>query len=1401
MNRNQYLKEVCTLVKELGLPKSEVIRVCALKKDALEVEYNKLIALKNAPVAVEAPVEVIEEVVEVAAPVNEVVEVPAEAFTFQSATFSIGCNVNKAQRKPSPQLKNKSIKNVCPVNSDMKSQPVFEFKVAEPLQIAPVIQAEPRAVTQSYTADCSNDNIEVDNDRDFGRWGHDDEVERDSDDDFDRYENNSRSYSKYNDRSYSKYNYNDDDNDDILLDDIDVDDAQADNIDILLDDIDDDDNIDADDKPVDDKQAEVKQDDEPDNNEVITVDIVNNATTLTLNDLPAPTINIKQFAPPYHGFSRLHMNDKSQHKASPFNMHLMSVVPMDANNRPCRHAILRDEQTQKFLLFSSYDNMRDDKRYKPEVKHFHEIVVPDTYRRVFFDIDRDQPFTMEEIVQIQQVLTDAIADIYNIKLDNDEFAIYTSQKVVNQVTENMDHMSRIYINMYKEDNEASKGSVHLIARHLMLFDHIEHKALYDKLEKYLKPMRKVYPWIEHWDKGTCKSTQNLRCPGSYKLNSLRKKTCLSHPGLELFIGEATVNDRVVPCLMNDEKRAKNDKKKKQAAAAVINDKGLAINGILEIPELKEILGNDYAYDSHDVEFIKFKRLKKVKCMFCNVTHDKDDWLYARISTKGIYVSCLRASCHCDKNAKKHFKMVKTFTKQERAKLSDIYTANLFNDIKNDNSDDTRLFDTNLERKVFHDRFINDFEDCRALYVKAAMKMGKTQKIIRHIKSVNPKYILWISFRITYTLDIIKECAKEGNDITLANYMDIDGLIDMKIDGNRYLVIQYDSLNRLERLSEEECRDLMVIMDESESIIQQMNSLTTSRALENYEQFDYLIAKCNRLICMDANLGERTHMLIKNTLAPNTKIVLHEYTHKNMADHTAHITCNEGRFIQNIIDYIKNGGRATVVTNSRKYADKLYLEALKHKDKSKIMKYAGNDGSDSDHIEGKTKEYEKHQHLSNDINKSITDFDLVIMTTTFTAGVSITAHHFKRVYGYFMDRSADVLQCTQLLGRIRDIGDKEMYLCFKPARSTLPTNENDIFDMIDNKRFAYMYNYADIGKIDDVDTLYNRELHKYIVDRASLRNRVTVHNLIERYKSRNYFGMYMLQVLRRAGISIKKMFNKDDETNRDDSKDALKEINNNSTEHKIKECEEILKANITNDILNAVKRGDNNNKADDKETINAYKKASIMVKYDLSAEDMAKLQHGTLPGGNTTLGGDIMHELMQKTTQDIYKNLKCYYEEYKGDDETRAIFIENLKGMIQDKGINTDAKVNICTYLLSTLSYTGLDDNKKMTGEELNTKVQSLLQTLKDNPKVNKAISAFRARKALINVNEQSLKNNLLMINGFLQSTLGVVIKKTSRRTDDYHITKNIFDYNIDSKQIRLHWLADLEYQAAEPNAV
>ena len=171
----------------------------------------------------------------------------------------------------------------------------------------------------------------------------------------------------------------------------------------------------------------------------------------------------------------------------------MSAISMDANKRPCRHAILRNEETNKFLLFDSYDEIRGDGRYKKEVKHFHEILIPDTHRRIFFDIDRDEPFTIEEIVTMENVLRNAVAEIYNIILDKDEFAVYLSQYPENEVTEQMGCDTKQYIHLLKDNNEQPKGSVHLVSKRITLHDHFEHKALYDAVARYLKPMRKVYP--------------------------------------------------------------------------------------------------------------------------------------------------------------------------------------------------------------------------------------------------------------------------------------------------------------------------------------------------------------------------------------------------------------------------------------------------------------------------------------------------------------------------------------------------------------------------------------------------------------------------------------------------------------------------------------------------------------------------------------------------------------------------------------------------------------------------------------------------------------------------------------------------------------------------------------------
>ena len=1127
---------------------------------------------------------------------------------------------------------------------------------------------------------------------------------------------------------------------------------------------------------------------------------------LTMDDLPKPSVTVipfnqipsKQMIPRHNAVNRLrNTNDNKKLQQNPHdNGCVYDYILYDKDGRPCEHVILRDEKEKCFWLFRSYALMRADWLYKKQIKHLHETLLPNRSRRVFFDIDRDdKPFTMKEIGQMEKVFTEALEVIYKIKLPNNVFAVYLSQKRNCEILDDADHDTIFYKESCMQNEEAPKGSVHLIARHLHVYDHIEHEELYRLVYQYIQPMMTIYPWIKYWDRGTCKSTQNLRCPMSYKCNSLRQKLCISDKNLELNIGEILPDDKLLPRLLDDAKREYN-KQRKEAQKTDIIEGGLSLESVMNNEELKVIIGNDYQYLEHNHEYVKFKRVNKVECMFCKRVHDKDDWLSARVSTQGIYVSCMRTDKGND-GKKRASKWIKTFSKKEKRVLSDVYTDNLFNDTLADSNYNIRLYDIGLDRKAFTDEYIQTFDDCRALYVKAPMKMGKTQQLIKHIKVVKPKYIIWISFRITYTLDMVKECRKVGNDIHLANYMDIEGPICLQNEGHNHLIIQYDSLNRLMALGDIKGEDIMVIMDESEAIIQQMNQITSTTALYNYEKFDQVISYSKRLICMDANLGERTHTVVKNILQPTDKIILHEYKHKNMSNHTAHITCNEGRFVNNIIKYAKNKGRAAIMTNSRRYADKLYIELLKHVDKSKLMLYAGNDSSDSDHIDGLSKEAEKKQHLKGDINEAIVNFDIVIFTTTVTAGVSITAKHFSRVYGYFINKTADTLQCSQLLGRVRDIENHEIFLCFRASRATLPTKEETIFNLIDERRAAYLYDFQ------TMDKAYNRNDHRYQTDRKSLRNRITVLNMIEKHKSANYFGYYLLQILRRAGIRITRMFKKPDEINRKEFNDDLRSMSEAEFENRVTQADQMSKAIVLNNVIDDIKSG-NNTRSDVKSVMHAYKKAELMVNYNISEAEMDLIQNGVikqLPDMvEKTVAGEILAPLQSKSQHAIYKNLVDFYS---GDKNTADNIktIQDLKGSIHNGSVDRIAKANIAKWMLQSLSFEHIHDDKSLTHAQLNDHINQFMDTLKKNPDIVRAISAYRDKKVLINVKDAVFKHNLCMINGFLQTSFGIMIKKRDRNADEY-IIKNTsnFYYDIEKRAVRLIGLQILEQYKATVDA-
>ena len=441
MNRNQLLKEVNAFVKELNV---NIDNICKLKKDELQVEYNRLMELKNAPTVAE----IVEQPIKVSVPVAEVITDRAMSITekllsdwdcyeirenaqkylhelvlmvvgdcdekikscisaeskaetiveyFEKYIYNVKGNIDYIKNYVFADMKDEIInddfyhfvkdeiidilvdedgkddvevvENVCVIEQVAPTAQQY-IEVATD-QVAPVYNMPTAAdieevfqeVDQINTTTQNKpaydygiryfDNYEVerDDDRDFGRWGDDDEPSykrvRDTDDDrdFGRFH--------YYDKNYDKYDYN---NNDTTVDDEDLmmnnDDGIDDNMAV---------NNGIDDDAAINNNEEVAQGPEEEEvDEVIVVENANNTVQLTLNDLPAPAVNINpiqslttELKNKNWGFNRLSINDKCNYKSSHNNMPLMSALSMDKNNRTYRHAILRDEQSNKFYLFES----------------------------------------------------------------------------------------------------------------------------------------------------------------------------------------------------------------------------------------------------------------------------------------------------------------------------------------------------------------------------------------------------------------------------------------------------------------------------------------------------------------------------------------------------------------------------------------------------------------------------------------------------------------------------------------------------------------------------------------------------------------------------------------------------------------------------------------------------------------------------------------------------------------------------------------------------------------------------------------------------------------------------------------------------------------------------------------
>jgi len=282
-----------------------------------------------------------------------------------------------------------------------------------------------------------------------------------------------------------------------------------------------------------------------------------------------------------------------------------------------------------------------------------------------------------------------------------------------------------------------------------------------------------------------------------------------------------------------------------------------------------------------------------------------------------------------------------------------------------------------QHTVIHERYLGDiapFLHNDTIMIHSHLGTGKTVTITNYITQYQVERLLIISPRKSYTqsqLGIFLENFSMCN--VLESYMDHSG----PLSHIQWLIVQVESLHRVGEWFEP--YDL-VIMDESESILNQMHSVMThgDNLINNHQVLELAIRTAKKVILADAFMTDRTFHFAKSLREP-AKTVLIENTFQPYAreaillQKTGSEEVNTDAFFERIMTALRAGRRIVVVWTSKRVGEDFEERFLKEEKFTYVFYH-----SDS------TKE--EQQGLKN-VEESWRNIQCLMMTTSITVGIS------------------------------------------------------------------------------------------------------------------------------------------------------------------------------------------------------------------------------------------------------------------------------------------------------------------------------------------------------------------------------------------------------------------------------
>jgi len=342
-------------------------------------------------------------------------------------------------------------------------------------------------------------------------------------------------------------------------------------------------------------------------------------------------------------------------------------------------------------------------------------------------------------------------------------------------------------------------------------------------------------------------------------------------------------------------------------------------------------------------------------------------------------------------------------------------------------------------------------DIKTLCIKSPYNTGKTTMIKSLLAEFNPKKILFITHRQSLTNELYGTFKK----FKFCSYM------NGSYDANR-LICQIESLHRISESSDpyyyepsDETKKFdLIILDETESLINHYMSPTIKNKQETFELMQRLLKGANKILCLDGDFHNRSYDFI-NSLGKN--IIIHNNIVKDVKRYT--FVSDFKKFKESIDIDLKEDKNVCLVTMSSEKGKQFYEE---YKDTYETILHSS---KSDDELKDKLQDVERFWKCR-----------LLIYTPCVQSGVSFDTDHFDQMYVILSSKSCSSRDVCQMTHRVRRFKSNDVMVYL----NGLPYRED-----------AKFYTYDTM--VDYVKNIYNR----YKSPSESLYCQMLIYNEIER----------------------------------------------------------------------------------------------------------------------------------------------------------------------------------------------------------------------------------------------------------------------------------------------------------------